>query len=98
MIEIMKKKKIELCDIIFNQQEEIETLRERLQELEQADEYVAEKENQAYLAYKKLEDYKKQGILDINHFKYQLILCGLMSTQLEDFINAYMRYYNQGDS
>lgn len=97
MIELMKKKKLELCDIILDQQEEIETLKERLEELEQADEYVGEKEHEAYLAYKKLEEYKQQGILDIDHFKYQLILSGLMNVQLERFINEYMRYYNQGE-
>lgn len=97
MIDLMMKKKIELCDIILEQQEYIETLRERLQVLEQADEYVAEKEEQAYLAHKKLEEYKTQGILNISHFKYQLILCGLMCEELEEFINDYMRYYNEGE-
>lgn len=97
MNELMMKKKIELCEIIFDQQEEIETLKERLEELEQAGEYVGEKEQEAYLAYKKLEEYKSQGILDIDHFKYQLILSGLMNVQLERFIDDYMRYYNQGE-
>lgn len=96
MIDLMKKK-IELCYIIFDQQEEIKTLKERLELLKQADEYVGEKEHGAYLSYKKLEEYKSQGILDIEHFKYQLILSGLMNLQLERFINEYMRYYNKGE-
>lgn len=97
MIDLMKKKKIELCQMIFDQQEEIELLKERLEKLAYTDEYVGEKEHETYLAYKKLEEYKQKGVLDIYHFKYQLILSGLMNVQLERFINEYMRYYNQGE-
>lgn len=34
------------------------------------------------------------SITDIKRFKYQLIIDGLMTPELEEFIEYYVRYYN----
>ena len=43
----------------------------------------------------RLEDVVKNGIHDMDNFKRQLHIRGLMTSELEDFIDNYMRFCNE---
>ena len=70
----------------------LESENERLtDELEKLSDCYSELENQLVDATDTLED----TIKDLDEFKYRLQLDGLLTPQLESFIEHYLKYYNE---
>ena len=62
-------------------------------ELERLSDCYTEMENQLADAVNTLED--ANTIKDLNWFKFRLELDGLLTPQLESFIEIYLKYYNE---
>lgn len=83
---------------------EYKKLVEDYEELESAynnlNEWAGEQENSAYEANAKLEELTKAdsndpAIISIGDFKRRLSVESMLSSELEEFIDNYLRYYNK---
>jgi len=95
-------KKLTKSELLEEYKELLEDYESLESEKESLDEWAGEQENEDYEAYQKLEQLTKPtnqnaAILDIADFKKRLALDNLLSDELEEFIESYLRYYNKID-
>ncbi len=94
-------KKLTKADLL----EEYKTLLEKYEDLESEynslDEWASENENSAYETNKKLEELTKQSktntnttIVDVYDFKRRLGIENLLTEELDNFIENYLKYNN----
>ena len=89
MKELCRMTKEELISKCRKQQSEIERLQD---ELDRLSDCYTEMENQLADQINTLDAI--DTIKDVNWFKYRLQLDGLLTPQLESFIEDYLKYYN----
>ena len=90
MKELHKMKKEELIAKCRKQQSEIEKLQD---ELDRLSDCYTEMENQLADRINTLD--AVDTIKDVNWFKYRLQLYGLLTPEMESFIEDYLKYYNE---
>lgn len=78
---------------LVTQCKRLQSENERLHgELDNLSDCYSEIENQLADAINASDD----SINDIDHFKFRLEIDGLLTPQLESFIETYLKYYNEG--
>lgn len=63
--------------------------------LDMIEHYASESRNNLYELEHKLEKIEKSGIKDVEGFKRELNRTGLLTENLNEFIDNYMRFYNE---
>ena len=87
-----KMTKAELEDLVKKQAVQIEELEGQLAD---GDGFYAEMEYQVADLSRKLEKLEENGIYDLNNFKWRMQMDGLLTPQLEDFIENYLKFHNK---
>ena len=87
-----KMTKADLEQLVKEQAVKIEELEGQLADGEG---FYAEMEYQVADLSQKLEKLEDNGIYDLNHFKWRLQMDGLLTSQLEDFIENYLKFHNK---
>lgn len=92
-------KKLTKSEILNKYKKLLEGYEELESEYSDLNNWAGEQENAAYNANKKLEKVMRinnySSILSITSFKRRLSLEDLLTDELEDFIDNYLRYYNK---
>lgn len=92
-------KKLTKSEILNEYKKLLEDYEELESEYSDLNDWAGEQENAAYNANKKLEKVMRiknySSILSITSFKRRLLLENLLTDELEDFIDNYLRYYNK---
>lgn len=92
-------KKLTKSEILNEYKKLLEDYEELESEYSDLNDWAGEQENAAYNANKKLEKVMRiknySSILSITSFKRRLSLEDLLTDELEDFIDNYLRYYNK---
>lgn len=92
-------KKLTKSEILNEYKKLLEDYEELESEYSDLNDWAGEQENAAYNANKKLEKVmginNYSSILSITSFKRRLSLEDLLTDELEDFIDNYLRYYNK---
>lgn len=92
-------KKLTKSEILNEYKKLLEDYEELESEYSDLNDWAGEQENAAYNANKKLEKVMRiknySSILSITSFKKRLLLENLLTDELEDFIDNYLRYYNK---
>lgn len=91
--------KLTKSEILNEYKKLLEDYEELESEYSDLNDWAGEQENAAYNANKKLEKVMRiknySSILSITSFKRRLLLENLLTDELEDFIDNYLRYYNK---
>ena len=89
---LSKMKKADLEALVQSQMEEIEDLKSQLVDGEG---FYGELENQVADLSQKLEKIEDDALFDVKDFKWRLQLDGLLTPQLDDFIENYLKFHNK---
>lgn len=91
-------KKLTKSELLNEYKQLLENYEELESEYNDLNEWAGEQEEAAYEANKKLEEKTKLNnnlsILSVTNFKQRLMLENLLNDELEEFIDNYLRYYN----
>lgn len=87
LYKLTKEQLVAKCKKLQSENERLED------ELDNLSDCYAEMENQWANAINALDD--ENVIKDVDQFKFRLELEGLLTSQMESFIEDYLRYYNE---